>query len=83
VLFPAPVPVSLQVQDAALAIAAKYRYSIYDSLIIAAALEARCSILYSEDRKDGQVVGGLTIATRFRVRCLERQVECSQPCTVV
>jgi len=37
-------------------IAEQYRYSIWDSLIIAAALESNCTILYTEDMQDGQVI---------------------------
>ena len=37
-------------------LADKYRYSFYDSLIIAAALECDCNILYSEDLHDGQTI---------------------------
>lgn len=39
-LCPEPIPVTLDVHDRALVIAEQYGYSIYDSLIIAAALEA-------------------------------------------
>jgi predicted nucleic acid-binding protein len=47
-------------------IAGKYRFSIYDSLIIAAALESNCSILYSEDLNNGQVIEGkLTVKNPF------------------
>lgn len=34
----------------------KYGYSFYDSLIVAAALESDCTILYTEDLHNGQVV---------------------------
>lgn len=37
-------------------IADRYNFSFYDSLIIAAALEVDCVILYSEDMHDGQLV---------------------------
>jgi predicted nucleic acid-binding protein len=38
-------------------------FSFWDSLIVAAALDAGCSILYSEDMQHGQVVDGrLTIS---------------------
>ena len=37
-------------------IAQKYNYSFYDSLIIAAAIECNCSILYSEDLHEGQLI---------------------------
>lgn len=44
----------------------RYGFSFYDSLIAAAALEAGCRTLYSEDMQHGQRVGGLTIADPFR-----------------
>jgi predicted nucleic acid-binding protein len=50
----------------ALRLASRYQYHIYDSLVIAAALQAACSILYSEDMRDGQVIEGLTIRNPFR-----------------
>jgi predicted nucleic acid-binding protein len=34
----------------------KYDFQIFDGIIIAAALEANCSILYSEDMQNGQIV---------------------------
>jgi len=44
----------------------KYGYSFYDSLFIASALEAGCTILYSEDLQDGQVIEKtLTIVNPF------------------
>ena len=33
-----------------------YLFSFYDSLIIAAALEASCDVLYSEDMQHGQII---------------------------
>jgi predicted nucleic acid-binding protein len=49
----------------ALDIQARYRYSFYDSLIIAAALTAGCNRIYSEDLQHGQRVEGLTIENPF------------------
>jgi predicted nucleic acid-binding protein len=43
----------------------RYRYSFYDSLIIAAALEAGCTRLYSEDLQHGQRIERLTIVNPF------------------
>ena len=40
----------------ALTLAEKYRYSYFDSLMIASALEQRCPILYSEDLQHGQEI---------------------------
>ena len=44
----------------------RYRLSWYDSLIVAAALEAQCGVLYSEDMHHGQTFGDLRIEDPFR-----------------
>ena len=41
-------------------------FSFYDSLIVAAALEANCKRLITEDLQHGQKVGGLRIENPFR-----------------
>jgi predicted nucleic acid-binding protein len=43
----------------------RYRYGFYDALIIAAALSAGCTRLYSEDLQHGQQIEGLTIENPF------------------
>ena len=53
VLCPSPVPLTVKTHDTALRISRRYGYHIYDSLVIAAALEASCRTLYSEDMRDG------------------------------
>jgi predicted nucleic acid-binding protein len=40
----------------ALKVHKKYKYSYYDSLIIASALECECSYLFSEDMNDRQII---------------------------
>ena len=66
VLCPGPVPISLDIHRGAIAIAEKYGYSIYDSLIASAALEAGCKTLYSEDLQDGRIINRqLTIRNPF------------------
>ncbi|MGD0570014.1 MAG: PIN domain-containing protein [Candidatus Sulfotelmatobacter sp.] len=66
-LCPNPLPVTTDTHQEALAIAEKYGYRIYDALIVASALEARCTVLYSEDMQDGQVIDKtLTIRNPFR-----------------
>ena len=50
----------------ALDIQARYRFSFYDSLIVAAALAAGCSRLLSEDLQHGQRVEGLAIIDPFK-----------------
>ena len=62
-----PLPLTLKTHETALRIAERYKYSIYDSSIIATALEARCDTLYSEDLQDGQVIeNSLTIRNPFQ-----------------
>jgi predicted nucleic acid-binding protein len=44
----------------------RHGFHIDDALIMAAALEAGCGMLYSEDMQSGQVIGGrLTIRNPF------------------
>ena len=67
VLCPSPVPIEISTHEAALKIAKDCGYGIYDALVIAAALEAGCTTLYSEDLQDGQIVDGkLTIRNPFK-----------------
>ena len=67
VFCPEPVPLTVKTHEAAVQIAERYKYSIYDSLIIAAALEMGCNIVYSEDLQDGQVIeNSLTIRNPFK-----------------
>jgi predicted nucleic acid-binding protein len=64
-LCPPPVAVTIGVHTRALGIARIHGYGIYDSLIVAAALEAGCRVLYSEDLQHGQKVDGLVIRNPF------------------
>jgi predicted nucleic acid-binding protein len=67
-LFPSPVSITQDTHEAALEIAQQYGFGIYDALIVASALEAKCTILYSEDMQDGQVIDhGLAIRNPFRL----------------
>jgi predicted nucleic acid-binding protein len=65
VLCPDPIPITIEVHEAALKIAEKRGYNIYDALVVAAALEAGCATLYSEDLQDEQKIEGLTIRDPF------------------
>lgn len=56
---------SVATHEAAIALARDHRLSFYDALIIAAALEAGCDTLYSEDMQHGREFGGLTIINPF------------------
>jgi predicted nucleic acid-binding protein len=67
VLCQSPVPVTISTHETALMVAEKHGFEIYDALVIAAALEAGCATLYSEDFQDGQVIDRkLTIRNPFR-----------------
>lgn len=58
-------PVSVDTHDRGLAIAERYGFAIYDSLIVAAASLAGCRLLYSEDMQDGQTIDTVTIRNPF------------------
>ncbi len=57
---------SVATHDRAMQVAERYGFSIYDALIISAALLAGCTTLYSEDMQHGQIVDRqLTIRNPF------------------
>ena len=56
-----------QVIKKAIAVAIKYSYSYFDSLMIASALAGNCSILYSEDMHNQHIIEKrLTIINPFK-----------------
>jgi predicted nucleic acid-binding protein len=59
-------PMDLAVIRSTLAIRGRYGLSIWDSQIVAAALEAGCDTLYTEDLQDGQVIEGVRIVNPLR-----------------
>jgi len=61
------VPLSTETHDIALDLAERYHLSIFDALIVAAAVLAKCRTLYSEDMQHGQKIEGLTIRNPFLV----------------
>jgi predicted nucleic acid-binding protein len=63
-----PIPITDQTHQAALDIARRHGFRIYDSLIIAAAREAGCPVLYTEDLRDGQAVDGVLVRNPFLAR---------------
>jgi predicted nucleic acid-binding protein len=66
VLCEPAIALTLNIHDSALKIANQYGYHIYDALVLAAALEEDCDVLYSEDMQDGQRFGNLTIRNPFQ-----------------
>ena len=58
-------PLDIETHELALDLAERHRFSVYDSLILAAALRAGCATLYTEDLQDGQTIETLTIRNPF------------------
>jgi predicted nucleic acid-binding protein len=65
VLVGPPLALTLDLHVAARALAETYRLSFHDALIVAAAIEAGCDTLYSEDMQHGQAIGALRIQNPF------------------
>lgn len=56
---------SLGLYVEALSIQNRYRLSWYDSLIVGAASEAQCAVIYSEDFQHGSKINGIRIQNPF------------------
>jgi len=63
--FPDTVPLTADTHAAALALARDHALAFYDALIVAAAIDAGCDTLYSEDLQHGRNIGGLAIVNPF------------------
>ncbi len=50
------VPLTVQTHDIGRALGSRYGFSVYDSMIVAAALQAGCDTLWSEDMHHGLLV---------------------------
>lgn len=55
----------LRTHELALDLAERHRLDIYDALIVAAAVQAECRVLYTEDLQDGRAFGGLVVCNPF------------------
>ena len=55
-------PITIEIHDVGISLAERYQLSVYDSMIVSAALSAECDTLLSEDLQDG-----LLINARLRV----------------
>lgn len=60
-----PRPLTLETHRSGIEIARAHGLAVYDALIVAAALEAGCATLYSEDMQSGQKMRSLTIRNPF------------------
>jgi predicted nucleic acid-binding protein len=61
-----PRPLTAAIHAQAVNLARDYELSFYDALLVAAASDASCRVLFSEDMQDGQQFGALTIENPFR-----------------
>ncbi|WP_191059367.1 PIN domain-containing protein [Geminicoccus harenae] len=60
------VDLTTRTHELGLQLARRYGLSVYDAMIAAAAVEAGCTVLWSEDMQDGMLVAGqLTIRNPF------------------
>jgi predicted nucleic acid-binding protein len=65
ILCPKPRPLGIETHRRAVELSKRYGFSIWDGLIVAAAIEARCSKLLTEDLQHGQGVEGIRIENPF------------------
>jgi predicted nucleic acid-binding protein len=57
--------ISVSTHEAAIALARDHNLAFYDAPIVAAAIEAGCDTLFTEDMQHGRKFGGLTIVNPF------------------
>jgi predicted nucleic acid-binding protein len=66
-LCPTILPIDLDTHDAALRLAERHGFAIFDALMVAAALQAGSDTLWSEDMQHGMAIEGtLRILNPFR-----------------
>lgn len=51
-------PLTVEAHERGLQLAERYGFSVYDAMIVAAALQGGCERLYSEDMQHGQLIEG-------------------------
>jgi predicted nucleic acid-binding protein len=59
------IPLTFETHQSAVEISSRLGFRIYDSLIVAAAEQAGCTTVYTEDLQHGQTVGNVTIVNPF------------------
>jgi predicted nucleic acid-binding protein len=60
-----PVSLTLALHEAARALAAGHKVAFYDALVICAAREAGCEVLFSEDLQAGRRFGAMRVVNPF------------------
>jgi len=58
-------PITVETHDRGLAVLERYKFSFYDSILVATALISGAKILYSEDLQHGQVIDKLRVTNPF------------------
>jgi predicted nucleic acid-binding protein len=62
----AVVPVTIAIYERGIGLAERFGFAVHDAMIVAAALETRCTTLWSEDMQHGlRLEGGLRILNPF------------------
>jgi predicted nucleic acid-binding protein len=51
-------PITVEIHDVGISLAERYQFSVYDSMIVSAALSAECDTLLSEDLQNGLLING-------------------------
>ena len=60
------LPLTVETHKIGIALAERYKLQVYDGMVLAAALEAGCDKLYSEDMQNGMIIeDSLTIRNPF------------------
>lgn len=60
-----PIPTTSEVMEAAIGLASAHRLAIWDSVMLAAAAEAACDLLLTEDMQDGFTWRGVKVRNPF------------------
>jgi predicted nucleic acid-binding protein len=60
-----PLALTLDLHTLARLLSEEHQLSVYDALIVAAAIEAECDTLFTEDLQHGRKFGDLTIVNPF------------------
>jgi predicted nucleic acid-binding protein len=58
-------PITIEIHDVGISLAERYQLSVYDSMIVSAALSAECDTLLSEDLQDCLSTGDCASLIRF------------------
>ena len=60
-----PLSITLETHRLAVMLARAHGFSFYDALLLAAAIQDGCDVMYSEDMQHGRILGALEIRNPF------------------